>query len=132
MRQDDRVKNIARYVESIRSTPFDPVTHNCALFAAGAVAAATGKDPVVELGIELHSEHDVAQVLERFGGVRGICEKYLGEMRAPLLAKRGDVVIKPGINGDTIGVCMGDHAMFLGPNGLQPRKLSECFGSWQV
>lgn len=132
MRRDDRVKNIAEYVVSVRSRPFDPVTNNCALFAAGAITAATGKNPVADMGIVLNSQRDVVDVLARFGGVKGLAEHYLGPMRATLQASRGDLVIKPGIDGDTLGVCMGDHALFLGPDGLQVRQLSECFGSWAV
>lgn len=132
MRHDDRVKNLEQYVTQVRAVPFDPVTHNCALFAAGAITAATGKSPVADMGITLKSQRDVVGVLARFGGVRGLAEHYLGEMRAPLQARRGDVVIKPGTEGETLGVCMGDHALFLGPDGLQVRKLSECVGSWAV
>lgn len=132
MRRDDRVKKLAEYVAQIRSMPFDPVKHNCALFVAGAITAATGKSPVADMGITLKSQRDVLDVLARFGGVRGLASHYLGDMRAPLQARRGDVVIKPGIDGETLGVCMGDHAMFLGPDGLQVRQLSECSGSWAV
>lgn len=121
-----------RYVESVRQRPYAPVAHNCALFAAGAVEAVTGANPQNDLGITLESERDVLEALVRYGGVGGLATAVLGDMRPRLHARRGDVVVKPGEDGDTLGVCMGDHALFLGPDGLQPRALSECLGCWRV
>ena len=120
------------YVEATRAAPFHPVTHNCALFVAGAIRAMRDDDPVKQLGVELRSAEDVSEVLERYGGVRGVCESYLGPKCAPLLASRGDVVIKKGVGGDTLGLCMGPHALFLSETGLQARDLKECEGCWRV
>ena len=132
MRRDDWLPRLLAYTESVRGVPYEPVKHNCALFVAGAVKEMREDDPVSGLGLNLESLRDVVEALNKFGGVAGICKSYLGEMRPPLQARRGDVVIKPGIDGDTIGICMGTHALFLGPDGLQPRNLNECSGSWRV
>lgn len=132
MRPQDWPARLQEYVEQVRSRPFDPVSHNCALFAAGAIAAITGRDPVSELDITLTSEADVEAVLKAHGGVRGLAVEYLGDIQPRLRARRGDVVIKPGEQGETLGICMGDHALFLGPDGLQARQLSECEGCWRV
>lgn len=132
MRREDWLPQLLAYVESVRKEPYDPVRHNCALFVSGAVAAITGQSPKDALGIQINSEQDVEQTLQRFGGVRGICEEYIGPMLPPKLAGRGDVVIRKGLGGETLGVCMGAHALFLCPSGLQPRELTDCDGCWKV
>lgn len=128
---DARLSGLLRYVESVRKRPYDPVAHNCALFAAGAVKALRGDDPLTELGLKIESQQDVDRALSA-GGVRAWADKYLGPMQPPLLARRGDVVVKRGRAGDTLGVCMGTHALFLAEDGLQRRGLAECEGCWRV
>ena len=133
MRREDWTSRLHGYIEATRHQPYDPVKHNCALFAAGAVKAVLGADPQAELGLNPKSLREVLEVLNAHGGVKGLATKYLGhEMRAPLMARRGDVVVRPGTDGDTLGICMGDHALFLTVDGLQPRPLKECDGCWGV
>ena len=133
MRRDDWLPRLLAYTESVRAVPYEPVKHNCALFVAGAVKEMREDDPVSGLGVTLESLRDVVEALNKFGGVAGICRAYFNsEMLPAIQARRGDVVIKPGIDGDTIGICMGTHALFLGPDGLQVRGLDECSGSWRV
>lgn len=132
MRRRDWLPRLLEYVESVRASPYHPVTHNCALFVAGAIRAMRDDDPVKQLGVELRSVGDIDATLERYGGVRGVCDTYLGPARAPLLASRGDVVVKKGLGGDTLGLCMGPHALFLSEDGLQARDLAECENCWRV
>ena len=132
MRRQDWLGRLLEYVEEIRQSPYDPVKHNCALFVNGAVQQMTDEAPAERMGLTVSSLRDVAEVLDRYGGVRGLCEAAFGAALQPLLARRGDVVIKEGTEGETLGVCMGQHALFLGPDGLQPRKLSECLNCWRV
>lgn len=132
MRRADWLPRLLEYVEAVRLRPFDPVAHNCALFVAGAVEAVTGSDPRAELGLNIATQRDVIEALIRYGGVRGLATASFGPVQARLLARRGDVMVRQGIDGDTLGVCMGDHALFLGPDGLQVRQLDECDASWSV
>ncbi|OCP04994.1 MULTISPECIES: hypothetical protein [unclassified Ensifer] len=48
-RFDDWYPRLAAYVSSVRRLPFEYGRHDCALFAAGAVAAMTGIDPAAKL-----------------------------------------------------------------------------------
>jgi len=125
------------YVEDVRHRPYEAVRHNCALFAAGGIQAITGLDPVAELGMARPgSELAVARLLRDAGGVEGLAARFFGRAAdGPLTARRGDVVIKPGEAGNTLGICMGDHALFLTRDRarpLQARRLDECAGSWRV
>lgn len=133
MELDDRLNALYAYVQEVRDRPYEPVRHNCALFAAGALKIFTDRDFVAELGITLESERDMLRVLAEHDGLRGLVTYCIGsEMQPPLLARRGDLMLKEGENGETVGVCMGDHALFLGPDGLQRRELMECLGCWRV
>lgn len=132
MRREDWLQQLLSHIESVRKSPYDPVKHNCALFVSGAIQAMTGESPQERLGVQINSLRDVAETLQRFGGVRGLCEQSIGQMQPPLKARRGDVVIKEGADGETLGICMGTHALFLCPAGLQPRDLNECDGCWAV
>lgn len=132
MRRADWAKRLFDYLEAVRSKPFSLASHNCALFVAGAIKEMRDTDPVAELGIKLETERDVVRALAGHGGVRGLATEYLGEMRPPLRARRGDVVIKAGDGGETLGICAGTHALFLCVDGLQARDLAECEGCWWV
>lgn len=129
-RLHDWLPRLWRYIESVRETPYHPVTHNCALFVAGAVEAVRGENPATAHA--LRSEADVEAVLRRYGGLRGLATFYFGEPAPPLAARRGDVLIADGPNGDTLGVCAGDHGLFVFDDGLHPKKLKECLASWRV
>ncbi|USJ24733.1 DUF6950 family protein [Ensifer adhaerens] len=48
-RFDDWYPRLVDYVSRVRSLPFEYGQHDCALFAAGAVKAMTGKDPAAKL-----------------------------------------------------------------------------------
>lgn len=132
MRHRDWLPRLLNYVESVRKIPFDPVRHNCGLFVAGAIREMLGDDPVRRLGLELDSERDIARALINGGGLKGLFSQYAGEMLPPRLARRGDAVIKKGVDGDTLGICMGTHALFLAEDGLQKRELTECEGCWRI
>ena len=132
-RLPDWLDRLHAYVENVRHQPFNIIEHSCALFAAGCIEAVSGERADQVLGVSVRSERDVLRVLEQFAGVKGLAQRYFGSpMRPPRTARRGDVVIRPGEHGDTLGVCMGDHALFLSRDGLQPRRLRECAGCWRV
>ena len=132
-RRLDWLERLQAYIEACRNRPHHMLEFNCAFFAAGAVEAVTGENPVATLRVEVASLRDVAEALKQNDGVGGLARKYFGrDMLPPLLAHRGDVVIKEGTDGDTLGVCVGDHALFLTEDGLQRRDLLECRGCWAV
>ncbi len=133
-RLDGWPERLLDYIEFVRHRKHDLLDFNCAFYAAGAVLAITGIDAVEALGVKIEKRGDVATVLDKFGGARGLAQAFFGAppLSAPLLARRGDIVIKDGQDGETLGVCVGDHALFLGDDGLQRRELRECFGVWRV
>lgn len=134
MRRDDWADRLFKYVEVCRARPMHAVEFNCVLFAAGAVKVMTDIDPVAMFGVEIKSERDVARVLVEHDGVRGLAAKFFGtdELLAPLQVRRGDVVIKDGVDGETLGICVGDHCLFVTDDGLQRRALLEVKGGWHV
>jgi hypothetical protein len=132
-RKADWPECLHRYLQDVWRLPFEPVQHNCAMFVRGAIMAMTDHDPLDDLGIELpRSAADVGRVLTHFRGVRGLADACLGSRQPVRMARRGDVVLRNADGTDTLGICIGEHAVFLSEDGAQARLLSECEIGWRV
>lgn len=132
-RLQDWPERLHAYIAAVRRQPYHALRHNCAMFVRGALSAMTGHDPIATLGIALpQTASQMSDVLDRYGGVAGLADAYLGCRLPAALAARGDIVLKHGDGGNTLGVCVGDHALFLTADGLQSRHLTECIASWRV
>lgn len=98
--------------------------NDCVSFAAGAVIAQTGRDPLPD--VDWTSERGALRVLKRTGGLEAMVNRCL-RRTSPALAMRGDVagVIDPGPIGLRLMIVEG--AMLVGPgdSGLdrQPRAV---------
>lgn len=130
--------DLSAYIASVRSRPFTFGEHDCGLFAAGAVLAMTGDDPGEPFRGQYKNEIGCAKALKRFGA---------GDLKSTLDAlfddrpigrlQRGDLVW----NGEAVGVCMGDYALFVGHHpvddgtelhGLIRVPRAEWAGGWRV
>lgn len=78
------------YVASHMRTPFAWGAHDCVLFAAGAVQAQTGQDPLGGYRRRWTSERGAARVLKRLGGMEAAVDGVLPSI-PPATAQRGDV-----------------------------------------
>lgn len=106
--------DLAAYIASVRDRPFEWGAHDCALFAAGAVIAITGDDPIPEYRGKYTTEIGSAKALKRFGA--GTLDATLDRLFPPVpraMAQRGDLVW----HDDSVGVVMGGHALFVGREG---------------
>lgn len=106
--------DLSDYMTSVRDRPFEWGVHDCALFAAGAVIAITGVDPIPEYRGAYVSELGSAKALKRLGA--GTLDATLDTLfpSVPLaMAQRGDLVWYA----DSVGVVMGGHALFVGREG---------------
>lgn len=124
---------LSAYLSEQRDRPFSHGTHDCALFAAGAVQAMTGHDPAADFRGAYRS---VA------GSVRALKERGAGTLEATIDAmfptipagfvRRGDLVW----NGESVGVSIGSVALFVGTdegkNGLVRVPRAEWMKGWRV
>jgi hypothetical protein len=90
-------------------------TSVCAFFAAGAVEAITGADPVREFRGRFTTAAGAEKALRKYG--KGTLEATIDAKfpeRPVALARRGDLVW----NGEAVGVCIGADAMFMPAEGV--------------
>lgn len=138
MRPVDWVERLAAFLDGNVARPYDPVENNCANFALGALEAVSGvssADILDKLGVDLpKAPGDVARLLVRFGGMRGIAEKYFGSPAATNLscAMRGDLVVCNGDDGEVLGVMESAGVICLTPDGLARFPVTEALGYWSV
>ncbi len=120
---------LANYIATKRHEPFEYGFNDCCLFAAGAVEAITGEDPMPEfrgmydsLKTSLIAIRDIgAGTLEatmdsKFPGVE------IGQ------AQRGDLAFLDG----SVGVVMGGFAYFVSDDGLERINRSLWDKCWSV
>ena len=113
-RHPDWDTRLAAYLESIRLRAFEWGGHDCCLFAAGAVLAMTGDDPMAEVRGRYSTAIGAARALTRIGaGSLAATMDAKFERVGPLLAHRGDIVMTSGL----LAICLGLHLVAVGAEG---------------
>ncbi|MBB4611600.1 DUF6950 family protein [Sphingomonas yabuuchiae] len=115
-RLPDWETRLADYLEPLRLRPFAWGDHDCCTFAAGAVAAMTGIDPMPEFRGRYSTAIGSARALRRFGAgdLPSTMDAKFETIPAPL-AQRGDIVMSSGL----LGVCMGPYLAAVGSEGAR-------------
>lgn len=130
--------DLSAYIASVRDVEFQWGVLDCGLFFAGAVMAMTGADPGAPFRGKYSTDMGAAKALKRFGA--GDLKSTLDSLFEPKpfgRLQRGDGVW----NGEAVGVCMGDYALFVGHHpvddgtelhGLIRVPRAEWAGGWRV
>lgn len=120
-RYSDWPARLAAYIGAVRDRPFEWGRFDCALFAAGAVMALTGRDPAAGLAGTYADAVGAARTLRALSAadVEHLATLRLGDPIPPALAQRGDVVSVDTDAGPALGVCLGGTAAVPGPAGLE-------------
>jgi hypothetical protein len=138
MRPNDWCERLDAYLHGILRKPFDKVEYNCGHFIVGAISAVSGKsvsEVLVGASITMPgTELGVVRVLHERGDMKGIARDYFGcePETAMLLARRGDVALIRGDDGDALGVVDAAGVVAISPTGLVTFKLSDSLGFWKV
>ena len=119
---------LSDYIAIKRHEPFEYGVNDCCLFAAGAVEAITGQDPMAEFRGEYNSLKTSLKVIKEIGA--GTLEATM-DVKFPEveigLAQRGDLAFFD----DSVGVVMGGFAYFVSDDGLERINRSlwdKCWG----
>jgi hypothetical protein len=113
-RLPDWEARLAAYLEPLRLRPFAWGTHDCCIFAAGAVEAITGVDAMAEFRGHYRTRIGSLRALRRFGA--GTLEATLDAKFTPIaasIAQRGDIVMSSG----ALGICWGEFLIAVGSEG---------------
>ncbi|WP_138995712.1 DUF6950 family protein [Sphingomonas sp. PAMC 26621] len=113
-RLPDWETRLAAYLEPLRALPFAWGQHDCCTFAAGAVKAMTGTDPMPEFRGHYTTPRGSARALRRFGaGTLPATLNNKFETVDPSLAHRGDIIMSDGL----LGICLGPFLVAVGAEG---------------
>jgi hypothetical protein len=120
---------LVNYIATKRDEPFEYGVNDCCLFAAGAVEAITGEDPMPEFRGKYDSLKGSLKVIKEVGA--GTLEATLDQKfpEVPIShAQRGDLAFADG----SVGVVMGGFAYFVSDDGLERINRSLWDKCWSV
>jgi hypothetical protein len=119
---------LSDYMDMKRHEPFEYGVNDCCMFAAGAVEAITGEDPIPEFRGKYDSLKTSLQVIKDIGA--GTLEATM-DGKFPEVeighAQRGDLAFFDG----SVGVVMGGFAYFVSDDGVERINRSlwdKCWG----
>lgn len=132
MRRADWPQRLAAYIEQHRHTPFQWGTHDCCRFAAGAVEAMTGTDPMI--GFDYGNATGAMRLIKKAGSLDVLLHQVLGEpLPAVAQARCGDVVIADINSGAAVGICLGRTCVFAAePAGLVFGPRMAVRAAWRI
>jgi len=134
IRRSNWERRLAVYLDGHRGAVFRYGRLDCALFAAGAVKAMTGKDPARGFRSKYRSQASAVRAIRAAGFedlAAVVSSKF--EAIAPAFARRGDLVMD---RDGSLGVCVGREALFVGEEGglagLVRQPISAWAKAWRV
>lgn len=132
-RHPDWPERLAAFVESRRHVPFAWGSNDCATFAADAVLAMTGRDPLVMMRGLWQCSFGAQMAMRTSGGLAWAARRQLGRpLQQPAAAPRGAVVCARVEGLAILGVHMGAWWCAPGAQGLVFRPAREVRLAWGV
>lgn len=131
MRRRDWQERFAAYVRQHAQTGFEWGSHDCCTFAAGAVEALTGTNPMAAVP-RYEDELAAARMVHRAGGLRALATEYLGEPVSPALANVGDVVLIENAGRELLGICNGTSALAQGTEAMVALEMTAARAAWKI
>ncbi len=103
------------YIIASEKKKFEHGTHDCVIFAAGAIEAMTGENPMLEFRDQYDDWNDSEEGLNE-AGYDKLYKNIIKRFGTPILGvkgQKGDLAFYEG----ACGIVLGRYAMFLGENG---------------
>lgn len=131
MRLIDWPLRYSEFGKAHMSMPFAWGSNDCCTFAAAAVEALTGRNPMA--GVDTYaSEIGAAKLIARAGGLKALASQYLGESVTPLMAGVGDVVLVVNEGREMLAVCNGVNVMAPAESGMVALGISAATAAWKI
>lgn len=132
-RKTDWQEALSDLVLARLSLPFAWGTNDCAIFAADAVLAMRGDDPLADLRGQWNDTASAARVIAAQGGLAAAMDARGFVGVGAMFAQRGDIVLHKTQDGHHgLGVCVGDCIMAPAELGLVRKPVSEGIEAWRV
>jgi hypothetical protein len=109
------------YLAAGADVPFAWGSNDCVTFAAGAVAAQTGLNPLAKLSRRWSTQRGALLLLRRYGGLEAAVSTVLTPV-APALAHRGDIAGVRAEAGEMVLMVI-EGALLVGPDANGVRRL---------
>lgn len=114
-----------------QAMPFQWGRNDCALFAADAVEAMTGRRLLPNMR-GYSNARDALRLIDGAGGLRSIACHALGGFILPAYAKVGDVVLVKVGKREALGICNGGTVLGPGPDGAAAIGMDAAVAAWKV
>lgn len=131
LRRRDWQERLATYLHQRMATPFAWGSHDCCTFAAGAVEAMTGSNPMAVLP-RYDTEHAALRIIVEGGDLRRLVSSILGEPVRPAFAAMGDVVLLSNEGRELLGICNGVNAIAASQDGVAALEMSAAIEAWKI
>lgn len=131
MRLPDWQERFSDFGKARGSMPFAWGANDCCAFAAAAVLAITGANPMAAFP-RYTSERQALRLIEDGGGLRALTSTALGAAVSPLRAGVGDVVLVINDDREMLGVCNGVNVMAPGELGMAVLSMEAALAAWKV
>ncbi len=132
MRRRDWVSRLLAVVDDAQGRPFEWGQHDCCLFAARCIDAMTGSDWEGDLATCYQDEASALAYIKAERTIRESVSRRFGDPVAPLLARRGDLVLIDSPLGEAVTVCVGPSLVGAAPSGLTVLPLSAGLCAWRI
>ncbi|MBB3639790.1 DUF6950 family protein [Variovorax atrisoli] len=113
------------------SMPFAWGSNDCCTFAAAAVEAITGKNPMSSVA-SYTTEIAAMRLVVAAAGLRALACEYLGSSVSPLMAGVGDVVLVENEGREMLAVCNGANVMAPSKLGMVALDMSAAKAAWRI
>jgi len=109
-----------KFIDGIRSKPFQWGSWDCCQMCGEAVEAITGHNPVTEAFEQYRTKMGALKAIKAYGqrNLLDALKDVLGTALPIHNAMRGDVVYTVREDGPVIGMCLGQQSVFVEPQGL--------------
>jgi len=139
MRLPDWQLRFSAFAQDRASTPFRWGSNDCCVFAASAVTALTGSNPMAsfepygtEAGPRRKALRRTLRRLDKAGGLKAIASMHLGDPVSPLMAGVGDVVLVMNAGREMLGVCNGVNVLAPGESGIVTLGMNSAIAAWKI
>lgn len=131
MRLPDWQLRFSDFGKARGSMPFAWGSNDCCTFAAAAVEALTGVNPMARVPA-YDSALAAARLIEEGGGLRALATSLLGPPVPSIMAAVGDVVLVLNEGREALGICNGTCVAGAGEHGMLFVGMDAALAVWKI
>ena len=131
MRLPDWQLRLADFGKARASVPFSWGSNDCCTFAAAAVEAIRGENPMAHAAA-YDSEFGALRLIASAGSLRALISSFLGVEISAKAAAVGDVVLVMNEGAELVAICNGVNAMAPGPGGMVALPMTAAVAAWRI